>query len=72
MTPVLAHRFLGVARQTLYDRLYEGRLTPVYYQRLRITKRSQAQKILDRYITNKDIQESEGVQKKLNRFFAEE
>jgi hypothetical protein len=41
-------------------------------QRLRITKRQQAQKILDKYITNKDIQESEGVQEKLGRFFATE
>lgn len=38
-------------------------------QRLRITKRRQAQKILDKYITNKDIQESEGVQQKLDPFF---
>ena len=39
---------------------------------LRIKTRQQAQKILDKYITNKDIQESEGVQEKLGRFFAHE
>jgi len=32
-------------------------------------KREQAQKIVDKYITNKDLQESEGVQKTLDDFF---
>ncbi len=41
-------------------------------ERLRITKRAQAQKILDKYIVNRDIQESEEVQRKLNRFFSQE
>ncbi len=31
MTPVQAYRMLGVARQSLYDRLYDGKLTPIYW-----------------------------------------
>lgn len=39
------------------------------FQRLRITRREQAQKIVDKYITNQDIQESEGVQETLDDLF---
>jgi hypothetical protein len=31
MTAAQAYRELGVARQTLYNRLYKGRLTPIYW-----------------------------------------
>jgi predicted DNA-binding transcriptional regulator AlpA len=30
MTPVQVYRTLGIARQSVYDRLYKGKLTPVY------------------------------------------
>ena len=40
------------------------------FQRLRITKREQAQKILDKYITNREIQEIERVQEKLDDLFS--
>ncbi len=30
MTPVQVYRTLGIARQSLYDRLHHGKLTPVY------------------------------------------
>ena len=39
---------------------------------LHITKRQQAQNILDKYITNKDIQKCEGVQETLDDFFRTE
>jgi hypothetical protein len=39
------------------------------FQSLHVTKRAQAQKILDKYITNKDIQESEGIQETLDDLF---
>ncbi|SRR6266487_3551286 len=31
MTPVQTYRTLGIARQTLYDRLKKGKLTPIYW-----------------------------------------
>jgi predicted DNA-binding transcriptional regulator AlpA len=30
MTPTQVYRTLGIARQSLYDRLRKGKLTPVY------------------------------------------
>jgi predicted DNA-binding transcriptional regulator AlpA len=30
MTPVQVYRTLGIARQSLYDRLHKGKLTPIH------------------------------------------
>lgn len=39
MTPVQAYRFLGVARQSLYDRLKDGKLTAIHwYDELRFLR----------------------------------
>ncbi len=62
---ILAHKLVA-------GRLKDEEDTRALLERLRITKRAQAQKILDKYITNRNIQESEEVQKKLNRFFGQE
>ncbi|HEY4034875.1 MAG TPA: hypothetical protein VGL94_13015 [Ktedonobacteraceae bacterium] len=62
---ILAHKLIA-------GRLKDEEDTRALFQSLHITKRQEAQNIVDKYITNKDIQESEEVQKKLNRFFSQE
>jgi len=62
---ILAHKLVAGRRKDRED-------TKALMHSLHVTKREQAQKIVDKYITNKDIQESEEVQKKLNRFFSQE
>jgi hypothetical protein len=62
---ILAHKLVAGRGKDRED-------TKALLRRLRITKRQQAQKIVDKYITNKDLQESEGVQKTLDDFFGTE
>ncbi len=59
---ILAHKLIAGRGKDRED-------TKALMRRLRIAKREQAQKIVDKYITNKDLQESEGVQKTLDDFF---
>jgi hypothetical protein len=62
---ILAHKLIAGREKDEKD-------IQALFQRLHITKRQQAQKILDKYITNKDIQDSEGVQETLDDLFRTE
>jgi len=62
---ILAHKLVAGRGKDRED-------TKALLHRLHITTRQQAQEIVDTYITNKDIQESEGVQETLDDFFPPE
>jgi len=62
---ILAHKLVAGRGKDRED-------TKALMHNLHITKRQQAQEIVDKYITNKDIQESEGVQETLDEFFRTE
>jgi len=62
---ILAHKLVAGRGKDRED-------TKALLHRLHVTTRQQAQEIVDTYITNKDIQESEGVQETLDDFFPPE
>jgi hypothetical protein len=62
---ILAHKLVAGRRKDRED-------TQALMRSLHVTKRQQAQEIVDKYITNKDIQKSEGVQETLDDFFRTE
>jgi len=62
---ILAHKLVAGRGKDRED-------TKALMRSLHVTTRQQAQEIVDKYITNKDIQESEGVQETLDEFFRTE
>lgn len=62
---ILAHKLVAGRRKDRED--IKALMLSLY-----VTTREQAQKIVDKYITNKDIQESEGVQETLDDLFRAE